>query len=137
MRLTALQICPMLRNERFTPSATARSRSASVKTTMGVWPPSSRISFFRSAAAWRMRCWPTSVEPVKAIMRVSGWVISASPTVELGPVTTLMAPAGNPASPIMAQKSVVASGALRGGLTTTVQPAASAGATFQAVSDTG
>ena len=75
---------------------------------------------------WR----PTSVEPVKAMRRTSGWPTSASPITEPRPVTTLSTPSGTPASANMRATSSVASGVVAAGLATTVLPLASAGATF-------
>ena len=52
-------------------------------------------------------------------------------------MTTLKTPGGNPASSTSAANSSVEAGACSAGLTTIVQPAASAGATFQLISSTG
>ena len=75
---------------------------------------------------WR----PTSVEPVNATRRTSGWLTSASPISEPRPVTTLSTPSGTPASANIRATSSVASGVVAAGFATTVLPAASAGATF-------
>ena len=109
---------------------TAASTSASSQTITGSEPPSSSDSRFICgapiAATWR----PTSVEPVNATRRTSGWPTSASPMTEPRPVTTLSTPSGTPASAKMRATSSVASGVVAAGLATTVLPIARAGATF-------
>ena len=79
---------------------------------------------------------PAAVDPVKATLSVPGWVTRCSPR-SRPPGTTLTTPAGTPASSRASASTKLLSGASGGGLTTTVQPAASAGATFQADSVTG
>ena len=79
---------------------------------------------------------PAAVDPVKATLSVPGWVTRCSPT-SRPPGTTLTTPAGTPASSRTSASTKLLSGASGGGLTTTVQPAASAGATFHADSVTG
>src|SRR5829696_1798460 len=64
-------------------------------------------------------------------------VTSASPTSAPRPVTTLTTPGGNPASPNSFAISTIAADVYSDGLTTAVQPAASAGASFQLVSVSG
>ena len=44
-----------------------------------------------------IRC-PTLVEPVKETLRISGWVVKASPIVPPGPEITWSTPAGSPAA---------------------------------------
>ena len=71
---------------------------------------------------------PTSVEPVNTILRTCSWVTSRSPTTEPLPGSTVNTPRGRPASrPSSASRSAV-SGVSSAGLSTTVLPAASAGA---------
>ncbi len=74
---------------------------------------------------------PTSVEPVKAILSTSGWPTSAAP-VRPSPVRMLTTPGGSPTSWHSSAKASAVSGVNSAGLSTTVLPQASAGATFQA-----
>src|SRR3989442_10647735 len=78
-----------------------------------------------------MICRPTSVEPVNEILSTSGWRTRAAPAVDPPPGTTLKAPAGKPASRVSSAKASAVSGVSEAGLSTTVQPAAKAGANFQ------
>ena len=109
---------------------TAAPTSASSHTITGSEPPSSSVTRFicgpATATTWR----PTSVEPVNATRRTSGWPTSASPISAPRPVTTLSTPSGTPASAKMRATSSVASGVVAAGFATTVLPLASAGATF-------
>ena len=74
---------------------------------------------------------PTSVEPVKAILSTSGWSTSAAP-VAPSPVTMLTTPGGRPTSWQSSAKASAVSDVYSAGFSTTVLPAASAGAIFQA-----
>src|SRR5438128_11378738 len=65
---------------------------------LGLLPPSSSVTRFTVAAASRMIHWPTSVDPVNAILSTPGCRTSAAPATAPGPGTTFRAPAGNPAS---------------------------------------
>jgi hypothetical protein len=78
--------------------------------------------------------WPVATDPVKATRSVPPWTTRASPT-SAPPVTRLTTPSGKPAKASARRR--VASGVYGDGLTTTVLPAASAGATFQASSSSG
>ena len=71
---------------------------------------------------------PTSVDPVKDSLRTLGSAIMA-PTTEPGEVvgSTFTTPSGTPASARMAATARAESGVSLAGLSTTVQPAASAG----------
>ena len=71
---------------------------------------------------------PTSVEPVNTSLRTSGCVTKRSPTTEPLPVMTLKTPSGMPASSASSAKRIAVSGVTSAGLSTTVLPAASAGA---------
>ena len=66
-----------------------------------------------------------------------GWVESASPIRGPSPVRQLTRPAGRPARSARSQSAHAARGASIAGLTTTAQPAASAGASFQITRATG
>ena len=98
---------------------------------LGDFPPSSSVSFFTVSAALRMRCLPTSVEPVKLILSTRGWRTSASPTMAPGPARMLSTPGGRPASSASSPIRIAVSGVSSAGFRITVLPAASAGAAFQ------
>ena len=68
---------------------------------------------------------PASVPPVRVILAMSGWCVSASPT-SRPPVTTFTTPSGTPASRRISTRARVDSGVVSDGLTTTVLPVASA-----------
>ena len=131
-RFAAVQAWPMLRNLASTAPSTALSRSASSNTTNGALPPSSIDVRSTPGAARANSFCPTSVEPVKDNFRSRGSAMIASDT---GPdavvVTTFTTPAGTPASASSDTKRFVVSGVSDAGFTTTVQPAASAGATLR------
>ena len=76
---------------------------------------------------------PTRVEPVKAIMSMSGWRVSAVPTTEPRPTTMLNTPRGAPAACRICAKTAPEWEAISAGLSTMVQPAARAGATFSVI----
>ena len=75
-----------------------------------------------------MMCWPTAVEPVKHTLRTAGWVTNRSPTIEPLPGMTVKTPGGRPASRPSSPSRIAVSGVSSAGLSTTVLPAASAGA---------
>ena len=107
-------------------------RSASGNTITGDLPPSSSDTFLRlPAAAWTISR-PTSPEPVNAILSTPACAASAAPAVSPKPVTMLTTPSGKPASWISWPSRSAVSGVCSAGLSTTVQPVASAGASFQA-----
>ena len=74
---------------------------------------------------------PTSVEPVNATFPTSGCSTIRCPHMLPGPTTTLTTPSGSPASSAIRSNSSAVSGVSSAGLSTTVLPAASAGASFQ------
>ena len=80
---------------------------------------------------------PTARLPVNESLSTIGWLISASPVGSPGPVTTFSTPAGSPASSISWASRSTANVAYSDGLSTTVQPAARAGAIFCAASRIG
>jgi hypothetical protein len=112
-------------------AAAAASTSASAKITFADLPPSSSVTRLIVAAAPSAIPRPTSVDPVKAIFATSGCSTSRCPTTLPGPATTLSTPSGTPASSAMRSSSSAVSGVSAAGFSTTVLPAASAGATFQ------
>ena len=74
---------------------------------------------------------PTAVDPVRETMSTSGCVANASPSAAPAPLIMLNTPAGKPASSTASAKSRAESGESWLGLSTMVQPAASAGPTLQ------
>ena len=123
----------MLRNFETIAPSTAASRSASSKTMKGALPPSSRPTFFTVEAACRISSLPTSVEPVKPTKRTAGCEVMTPPIAVASPVMTLSTPAGMPARSASTASASAVSGVSRAGLTTAVQPAASAGATLRVI----
>jgi hypothetical protein len=117
--------------------AAAVPTSASAKTTAGLLPPSSRLTRLQPRAAAIMTFSPTARLPVNDSLSTIGWLTSASPVGSPGPVTTLKTPSGSPASIISPASRSTANVAYSDGLSTIVQPAASAGATFCASSISG
>ena len=101
---------------RIAPS-TARSRSASGKTTIGFLPPSSSVTVLTLAAAalaWIRR--PVAALPMKAIRPMPGCLTSASPTSLPSPVSVCTTPGGNSrcrSSAIASAESEVNSDGLR------------------------
>ena len=132
-RFAATHVCPALRILAATAPWTAAGTSASANTRNGAFPPSSIEVRSTPSAAPRSRCWPTSVDPVNESLRSRG---SASKGAtrdseeEVG--TTLRIPVGRPRDASSARttsaKSIVVNGVKPAGLTTTVHPAARAGA---------
>ena len=103
---------------------------------LGDLPPSSIDMRLQLPAAARMIFWPTSVEPVKAILSTPGCAASAAPA-SPKPVTTLNTPGGMPASRHSSASRSGDSGACSAGLSTSVQPEASTGHSFQIASPIG
>ena len=74
---------------------------------------------------------PVAVDPVKVIRSTSGWVVSTSPTATSDEDSTLTTPGGMSVWLAMSSPSAsVISGVSGAPLSTTVQPAASAGASL-------
>jgi hypothetical protein len=116
-----------------TPSGTAFSRSASSRITFGDLPPSSIATGFTVAAASSLTRRPARVEPVKETMSTSRCPTIASPTTGPIPVTRLKTPAGRPTASITSASWKAFRGVTSLGFSTTVQPAARAGATLAAI----
>src|SRR3990172_7724549 len=133
----AMQVWPVAAKIPDTAPLTASSILASAKTMFGDLPPSSKVTRLKVFAASSLIARPVASEPVNAIFRTSGWPTNAVPTSLPNPVTTLTTPGGNPASSTSLTNSSVDAEVNSEGLTTTVQPAASAGASFQASSNSG
>lgn len=109
----------------------ASSMSASGKMMLGDLPPSSRVTRLRLwVGAVRMMSYPTSVDPVKAILFTPGCSTSGAPAVGPNPGSTLTTPGGMPASRASSPTRSAVSGVCSAGLSTEVHPAASAGPSF-------
>ena len=106
----------------------ARSRSASAKTMLGDFPPSSRVTGTTLSAAAFITAIPVGTEPVKVIWLIPGCPASAAPATSPRPVSTLKTPLGSPASSASSARRSVERTASSAGLATTVLPQASAGA---------
>ncbi len=130
IRERAQQSWPALPNTANGADAAAASRSASAYTTLADFPPSSRVTRLIVSAAPAAIERPTSVEPVNAILATSGCSTRRCPHTDPGPATTLTTPSGSPASTAIRSSSSAVSGVSSAGFSTTVLPAASAGATF-------
>ena len=99
----------------------------------GALPPSSSETFFIVFAHCAIRSLPISVEPVKESLRTRASPVSTPPISRAGPVMTLMTPAGMPARCASSASASAEKGVWVAGLQTTVQPAASAGATLRVI----
>src|SRR3954470_7457791 len=118
-------------------ASTASSGSASSNTSTGDLPPSStdeRLSVGAPAAITRL---PVEGSPVKQIRFTPGCEESGAPAVSPAPCTTLKTPLGRPAAASTSASSVEETGAHSAGFSTTVLPAASAGASRQVESISG
>jgi len=123
-----MQTWPELAKALTTHLAAALARSASASMMVAELLPSSRVTFF--IPAFLMISPPTATEPVKVILRQSGWVTMVSPTVAPEPMVTLKTPGGKPASSRTSARRMADTGVLDAGFNTTVLPAAMAGATL-------
>src|ERR1700733_6586169 len=117
--------------------STAASISASSNTTNGALPPSSNPSFFTPTEACLYRILPTSVDPVKPTKRTAGCSHKTLPIGGASPVMMLNTPFGTPAFSASTASANALSGVSLAGLSTTVQPAASAGETFRVIIEFG
>src|SRR2546423_15433930 len=100
-------------------------RSASSQTISGSDPPSSSVSRLVPFDASAMIRSPVLVEPVKAILRTSGCVTSASPVSGPLPVTTFTTPGGRSSS---STNRRVVKGVVSAGVATTGLPLTRGGA---------
>ncbi len=97
----------------------------------GALPPSSRcVRLSVGTAACSTAC-PVAMLPVTDTIATFGWEMRCCPTDDPRPWTTLNTPSGKISAQMRARRSVV-SGVSSEGLSTTVLPAASAGAIFHA-----
>ena len=80
---------------------------------------------------------PVVVSPVKQMRLTPGWADNAAPAASPNPCTTLNTPSGRPASCMTDASRVALNGDHSAGLSTTVLPAARAGAIRQEESISG
>src|SRR6202011_2993076 len=83
------------------------------------------------------KIFPTSVDPVKPTKRTAGCSHNTLPIADDLPVRILNTPFGTPAFSASATSASAVSGVSLAGLSTTVQPAASAGETFRVIIEHG
>ena len=121
------QVWPVLRYLEAIAPSTAASMSASSKTMNGALPPSSIEVFLTVAAHCSISNLPISVEPVKVSLRTIGFEVISPPISPAPPVTQENTPAGTPARSASSHKASAENGVAVAGLSTIVQPAASAG----------
>ena len=105
--------------------------SASANTMLGFLPPSSSAIFFTVPEAAAMIRLPVATPPVKETRSTRGSSLSGAPAFGPSPTTRFATPAGSPASASSFIRWMAVVGESSLGLRTKVQPAASAGATFQ------
>src|SRR5690625_442768 len=96
----------------------------------GALPPNSNAIFLILDALCSINSRPISVEPVKVIFLTFGLPVNSPPISTGEPVTMLKTPAGNPASKASFPNASAVKGVSSDGFSTTVQPAAKAGAIF-------
>src|SRR4051794_4127839 len=126
----AKQICPELRKIASTAQWTALSRSASSKTMLAPFPPSSRETGARWVAADAITSRPVADEPVNVTRSTRSSAVSEAPAGLPCPLSTLRTPGGNPASTASLPRSVTEAGVSSDGLMMQVLPQAIAGAIF-------
>ena len=127
-----MQVWPEAAKMPETTPRTALSSLASSNTTCADLPPSSSVRRLKVSAAVLAMVRPDASPPVKAILSTPGCEVSAAPTSAPKPVTTFTTPGGMPASCTSFINSSVDAEVNSDGLMTMVQPAAKAGAIFQA-----
>ena len=114
----------------------AWSIGASSNTMFAALPPSSSVSFLRVPATCLAIARPTDVDPVNATLSTSPCPTRAAP-VAPAPVTMLTTPGGRSACCTISANSSAVSDVVSAGLSTTVLPAARAGAIFHASMSSG
>src|SRR5580658_4858633 len=127
MRLAQTQVCPAFLYFEAIAPLTAASISASSKTMNGALPPNSIEVFLTVAAHCSISNLPISVEPVKVSLRTVGFEVISPPISAAPPVTHENTPAGTPARSASSHRASAENGVAVAGLSTMVQPAASAG----------
>ena len=129
IRVVAKQDCPALRMTAAAAASTAASRSASGSTIVGDLPPSSRLTGTIRARGGGHHRGPGGHRAGERHVRDERVVDDRGAGRLPAPVTTATTPFGRPASSSIPATEPVDSGATSEGLTSTVLPAASAGAT--------
>src|SRR6516164_2215623 len=99
----------------------------------GALPPSSSDSFLIVLAHCAISTLPVSVDPVKESLRTMGFEVSSAPISAADPVITLKTPLGTPARSASSASASAENGVCDAGLTTTVHPAAIAGAALRVI----
>src|SRR5262245_56623253 len=94
-------------------------------------PPNSSEQIFPLRAAFTATMPPTSVEPVNDTSRTPGCSVNGAPAPSPVPMTTLITPAGTPASSAALTRLIVERGVSSAGLMTSVSPQTRAGIIFQ------
>ena len=130
MRDPALHDWPELTTIAATSRATESASASSSRMMLADLPPSSCATRLTVGAAFLATSMPARVDPVNETMSTSGCEDNATPTVGPSPLTRLNTPGGTPASSRISANTSPLSGAISDGLSTTVQPAARAGATL-------
>mmetsp|Transcript_11098 Transcript_11098/g.19329 ORF Transcript_11098/g.19329 Transcript_11098/m.19329 type:complete len:269 (-) Transcript_11098:300-1106(-) len=128
-----MHVCPELRNALATVAVAANSRSASSNTTRGALPPNSRDTRLTEEAADAISSLPTAVDPVNPIFRTLSFVVSSRPMAGASPMMMFKHPSGRPARSANTARARAERGVDSAGFSTTVHPAASAGATFRVI----
>ena len=125
----AVHICPDVVMLAARIPATTLCWSASAKTTLGDFPPSSSVIGWRARPAAAATSRPVAALPVNATMSTRGLPTNADPTVGPSPRRQLTTPIGTSAALSMRLRAwITIAGVSSAGLMTQALPAASAGA---------
>ncbi len=136
-REPARHVCPVAAKMPAMTPLTAWSRSASANTMLGDLPPSSSVAGISRSAAALYTPRPPASAPVKATLATLRCATSGTPTCSPKPVTTFSTPGGKPTSSNTRASAMDEAEVDSDGLSTTVLPAASAGASFHVASMSG
>ena len=135
-REPAQHTCPWLKKMPLTMPSMAWSMGASSNTMFAALPPSSRVAFLSVPAICFAMARPTAVDPVNATLSTPSCATSVAP-VSPAPVMMFTTPGGRSACWRISAKMSAVSGVVSAGFSTTVLPAASAGAIFHASMSSG
>src|ERR1700730_2679593 len=113
------------------------SKTASAKKMLGDLPPSSRVTRLTVSAACLTMTFPTAALTVNAILLTSGGGTTGARQISPNPLIMLTTPGGRPTPASQFAISNAVMGVCSAGFSTHVQPAASAGASFQAAINNG
>src|SRR3546814_14032110 len=103
----------------------------------GAFPPSSKVQRVSVSAPVFRIVFAVAPSPVKLILATSGCTTSRAPATGPSPGTTLTTPGGKPTSSNRRASASDEAGVCSAGLSTTVQPAASAAPSFPAAATRG